>query len=318
MSVLRLERLEFTAMGTPCAVAVAAGPRETMRARHALDAARAEVDACEQALSRFIPESDLSRLNDADGEWAVVDVRLLEALELAVEAREATHGKFDPTVLPALVAAGYDRTFEELVARPARTVDGWRAGAALEIDPEAGAARLERGSALDLGGIGKGYAARRALDAMRHAWPTLPGALVDLGGDLEVAGRPPQGGPWRIAVADPRGDVTLAVLRVRAGGVATSGRDVRRFGPHRSLHHLIDPTTGAPAVPGPLTVTVVASDAAQAEAHATALAISSLEDAIEHVEANQSLSALYVPRDGEPVQLGELPVEQPRRVVFAA
>jgi thiamine biosynthesis lipoprotein ApbE len=93
---------------------------------------------------------------------------------------------------------------------------------------------------------------------------------------------------------------------------------VRRFGPNGSLHHLIDPATGEPARPGPLTVTVVAPDAARAEAHATALGISSPADAIEHVEANPSVSALYVPRNGEPLRLGELPIEEPRRLVFAA
>jgi len=318
MNTLRLERLEFAAMGTSCVVAVSAGPREQLRVQCAFEAARAEVDACERVLSRFIPESDLSRLNAAAGEWTQVDVRLVETLRLAVAAREATHGRFDPSVLPALVAAGYDRTFEQLVARPPRTIAGWRGGAAIDI-AETGAVRLDRGAAVDLGGIGKGYAAQRALDAMRTAWPTFPGALVGLGGDVQVWGRPPDGGPWRIAVADPRrAGATLAVLRVRAGGVATSGRDVRRFGPNRALHHLIDPATGEPAVRGPLTVTVVAADAARAEAHATALAMSSPEDAIEHVQANPSLSALYVPRDGEPLRLGELPLEESRRVVFAA
>ncbi len=103
----------------------------------------------------------------------------------------------------------------------------------------------------------------------------LPGGLVDLGGDLALWGETPERGPWRIAVADPRRPGTNAgVLLLRSGGVATSGRDVRRFGPGGSLHHLIDPATGEPAQPGPLAVTVVAPSAAEAEAHATALAIS--------------------------------------------
>ena len=100
----------------------------------------------------------------------------------------------------------------------------------------------------------------------------LPGGLVDLGGDLALWGRPPEGGRWRIAVADPRTPGgTLATLEVVGGGVATSGRDRRRFGPGGSLHHLIDPSTGAPARGGPLAVTVAGRrDAAGAEVHASA------------------------------------------------
>lgn len=319
MNGARLERNTFRAVGTACAAAVTAGPRDRRLARRALDAAQAEVAACEAVLSRFLPASDLSRLNAADGRWTRVDERLLEALRLAVRAREETRGRFDPTVLPALVAAGYDRSFEQLAERPARRPAGWRAGGAIELDEAAGRARLEPGVAVDLGGIGKGYAASRALEAMRDAWPMLPGALVDLGGDVAVWGQTPEGGPWRIAVADPRRPgTTIGVLRLFSGGAATSGRDVRRFGPAGSLHHLIDPATGEPARPGPLAVTVVARDAAEAEAHATALGISSAADAAEHVAAHPPISAVYIAHEGEPIPLGGPPLEQARVLVTAA
>ena len=315
----RLERLEWRAVGTTCAAAVTAPSRASRLVRAALAAARAEVAACEAELSRFDPASDLSRLNAAGGAWTVVGPRLLEALRLALRAREETAGRFDPTVLPALVAAGYDRSFEQLEERPASPATGWRAGAAVELDEAAGRARLEPAAAVDLGGIGKGYAATRALDAMFEAWPTLPGALVDLGGDIAVRGGTPEGGPWRIAIADPRRPGAAAgTLLLHGGGVATSGRDVRRFGPGGSLHHLIDPATGEPARPGPLAVTVVAPGAAEAEAHATALAISGPEAAAAHVAAHPRLSALYVPQTGPVVPLGSPPLAQARVLVRAA
>jgi FAD:protein FMN transferase len=305
-------RLEFCAVGTTCSAAATVGGG----AARALAAARAEVEACEHALSRFDPESDLSRLNAARGDWIAVDVRLQEALRLALRARLATQGRFDPTVLPALVAAGYDRSFELLEDRPRGPLVGWRANAVFEVDDVHGRARVDRGAAVDLGGIGKGYAARRAVGAMREAWPGLRGAIVDLGGDLAVWGAPDQPGPWRIGIDDPRGG-GAGVLALYGGGVATSGRDLRRFGPQRSLHHLIDPVTGAPAQPGPLAVTVVATDAAEAEAHATALAISSFDDAAAHVAATPGVSALWIPEHGAPVPLGPLPLAG-RPVVVAA
>jgi thiamine biosynthesis lipoprotein len=314
-----LSRIEWRAVGTTCSAAVTAGPADTARARAALGAAREEVAACERELSRFDPESDLSRLNTAAGDWAPVGPRLLEALRLALRAREETQGRFDPTVLPALVAAGYDRTFDELEERPATRADGWRAGGLIELDERQGRVRLEPGTAVDLGGVGKGYAADRALGAMLALAPSMRGGLVDLGGDIALRGETPEGGPWRIAVADPRrpGE-TLAVLSLEAGGIATSGRDARRFGPSQSLHHLIDPETGQPALPGPLAVTVVAADAAEAEVHATTLAMASLAEAREHVAARPRLSALFVPHAGPEIQLGRPPLALQRFVVSAA
>jgi len=312
-------RTEWRAVGTTCAAAVTGDSPDDARVRAALAAAQHEVAACERELSRFLPASDLSRLNAAGGRWTPVGRRLLEALRLAVRAREDTDRRFDPTVLPALVASGYDRSFELLEERPAVATESWRAGAAIELDERGGRARLEPGAAVDLGGIGKGYAAGRALDAMLAASEDLAGGLVDLGGDIAVSGQSPEGGPWLIAVADPRHPgQTLAVLALDRGGVATSGRNARRFGPGRSLHHLIDPATGESALAGPLTVTVVAPDPAAAEVHATSIAIAGAGEAEEYVAARPQLSALYVPQTGPVIQLGQLPLVTQRLVVRAA
>jgi thiamine biosynthesis lipoprotein len=218
----------------------------------------------------------------------------------------------------AAADAGYDRSFELLEERDARRADDWRPGTAIELDPRNGRARLEPGTSVDLGGIGKGYAAGRALDAMLVTG-SLAGGLVDLGGDIAVRGQSPEGGPWLVAVADPRrtGE-TLAVLALDGGGVATSGRDARRFGPAGSLHHLIDPETGESSLGGPLTVTVVAPDPVAAEVNATTLAIAGLGEAGAHVAARPGISALYVPHTGPAVPLGRLPLASERLVVRAA
>jgi thiamine biosynthesis lipoprotein len=305
-------------MGTSCELAVAASPDHEPQAQRALAAGLVEVETCERVLTRFKPSSDLSRLNGSLGEWVEVDPRLVAALRAAVDARRSTAGLFDPTILQPLVAAGYDRTFAELTNRPARAADGWRRGAAIWIDEDRCRARLERGSAVDLGGIGKGFSAARALEAMRLAWPALVGGFADLGGDFAFFGRPTEGGAWRIAVADPRSPgANLATLQLNVGGIATSGRDRRRFGPGRSLHHLIDPETGAPAARGPLAVTVVAGDAAEAEALGTAFAISELED-VRRLAEERGVAALYVPVAGSPVEIGALPLAPHYRIEIAA
>jgi len=306
MTISALRRELFRAMGTECAVSVTTRPEDRQRARAALTAARAEIDACERALSRFDPGSDLTRLNDAGGAWVDVDPRLVDALVEAIRARVETGGRYDPTILPVLAAAGYDRSFEQLVERPPADIVGWKAGGRIGLDPEQGRARLETGTAVDLGGIGKGFAAGRALEAIRHEWPEAPGGLVDLGGDIAVFGFPPEGGSWRIAIADPRQpDAVLGSLVLTGGAVATSGRDRRRFGD--GLHHLIDPIAAGVAREGPLAVTVVAPRAVEAEAHATALAISDLAEASDYVSTRPRLGALLVPEgEGDAIALGNL------------
>ena len=311
-----LRRVAFRAMGTLCTVAVSATPADGASARRSLTAGQREVAACERALSRFDPESDLSLLNRMAGEWVPVDTRLIAALAAAEDARAETAGRFDPTILPALVAAGYDRSYELLAERESAPIDGWRAGARIDTDPRGGRARIERDAAVDLGGIGKGFAAERALAAMRVAWPGLSGALVDLGGDVALWGAAPEGGPWRVDVADARTPGRRAgTLELRTGGVATSGRDTRRFGPGRELHHLIDPQTGRPAVAGPLAVTVVAAGATEAEAHATALAIADVDEVRSYLATRPALAALYIPHVGEPIVLGRLPFIRERAAV---
>jgi thiamine biosynthesis lipoprotein len=297
--IRRLEQLSFRAMGTACTATVTLTATDAWSAERALAAGRAEVAACERSLSRFLPDSDLSRLNAASGAWVDVDERLLDALDAALDARAQTGGRFDPTVLPALVAAGYDRSFEQLRPRLPTPLAGWRAGAAIDLDHGNGRARLEPGAAVDLGGIGKGFSATRALAAMRRAWPLVPGALVDLGGDLAIRGSAPDGGAWRIAVADPHAPgESVCILERKNGGIATSGRDGRRFGPGKRFHHLIDPTTGAPANDGPTAVTVATTDAALAEAHATALAITPVSELGAYLGARPWLTVVAVPESG--------------------
>ena len=116
---MSLLRHSFRAMGTDCGLVVSAAPSDTAMAHRAIGAALTELSALERALSRFDASSGLSHLNAASGSWVEVDERLFHAVKAAVEARETTDGRFDPTVLPALIAAGYDRTFAELQPRDA-------------------------------------------------------------------------------------------------------------------------------------------------------------------------------------------------------
>ncbi len=215
-----IERRAFRAMGTEVELLVDASDAE-----EALDAAEAEFHRLEAILTRFRPESELSRLNEG-GEIEAGD-DLLRVTDLALAAREETGGRFDPTVHDAVVAAGYDRTFDELPSDGA-AVSGADCVGTVRLDGRR--IELDPGVRLDFGGIGKGYAAERAADLLAAAGP----CLVNAGGDIAV-----RGGAWPIGIET--GGETLTV-ELTGGALATSGRDRRRWRRGgRELHHLIDP-----------------------------------------------------------------------------
>lgn len=249
--------------------------------------AEREVRRLESLLSRFLPESELSRLNAAGS--LETGPELLELAELAVEARVRTGGRFDPTVHDALVAAGYDRSFELLdEARSSGAAPGARCCGAVEIDRGAGRIALEPGYRLDLGGVAKGWAADRVLTQLAKQGA----ALVNAGGDIAA-----RGAAWPVGVETPAGTLTLELQR---GGLATSGRD-RRVWRHegQERHHLIDPATGEPATGDVLTVTVVAASAAEAEVLATSLFLAgSVERAAAEADV-LAVPAVVVGADGE-------------------
>jgi FAD:protein FMN transferase len=246
-------RHAFPAMGTTVEALIES---EASDGPAALLAVEAEFERLEDILSRFRPESALSRLNREgriEGE-----PELAEVVGLALAARDETAGRFDPTIHDALVAAGYDRTFEALSQEgpSAQVTDCYLPLWGARVDGDS--VELEPGVRLDLGGIGKGYAVDRAVATLAGLGP----CLVNAGGDLAVAGLP-RAGAWAVSVDTPTGRLTLGLT---AGALATSGRDRRRWirgGEER--HHLIDPASGRPAESRWLRVTVAAPTAVAAE-----------------------------------------------------
>jgi thiamine biosynthesis lipoprotein len=239
-------RRTFHAMGTEVELFLETSAGK--RADRALAWAEGEFERLEQVLSRFRDDSELSRLNREGSVLASPD--LVRVVELALTARETTHGLFDPTVHDALVAAGYDRTFADLPPEaPARDDATPRCGGSVLVDGLT--IRLEPGTHLDLGGIGKGYAVDLAADGLA----LVGNCLVNAGGDLAVGG-----GAWPIGITD---DLTVELTR---GAIATSGRDARSWRRSGEVqHHLIDPFTGRPAETDLARVTVVAGSAVEAE-----------------------------------------------------
>ncbi|HMM49668.1 MAG TPA: FAD:protein FMN transferase [Miltoncostaeaceae bacterium] len=263
-------------------------------AERALAGALAEIARIERLASRFQPDSELSRLN-AEGSL-VVSPDLLRLIRLALALRSITEGRFDPTVQPALVAAGYDRSFVDLPHNGPAAGDPVPAGGRVTIDPQTGEVTLAEGVGLDLGGIAKGWAAERAADLLATTGP----CLVNLGGDIAVRGLR-DGRPWPVAVTRADGPATLGLA---GAGMATSGterRQWRRAG--RRMHHLIDPASGRPARSDLVRVSVVAADAAIAEAWAKALLLAGRERARREAEEH-GFAAVLVGADGRTTDVG--------------
>jgi thiamine biosynthesis lipoprotein len=200
-------------------------------------------------LTRFSPDSELSRFNASAGQWGDVSPDLEALLRESLRAFETSGGLVNVAVLASMKAIGYTRPLAE--GRPTTLVADARPlpplPQVLEVRP--GAARLEPGAGIDLGGIAKGWMADRLRESLG------PNTLANLGGDISTGGPGPAGSGW------PVGFAGVTVL-LRDQGAATSGVRRRRWG---ELHHLIDPRTGVPAKTGLEEVSVVAASGLEAE-----------------------------------------------------
>lgn len=235
----------------------------------------AELDRLECCWSRFLPGSELNRLNAASGHPVVVSPELFTLVRHQVAAYRHTGGRCDPSLRDRMVALGYDRTYRELgdietagsTPRFAPTVGA----GAIELLERASAVILPIGVALDPGAIGKGLAAD--LVAQLAMEQGSSGVLVEIGGDIVTRGDAPDGEPWRIAVPATSTDPER-ILEVHDGAVATSDTSARSWLVAGELrNHILDPATGMPIERG-LRATVVAGAGWWAEALATAAIVS--------------------------------------------
>jgi thiamine biosynthesis lipoprotein len=236
------------------------------------------VDIWDRTFNRFRPDSELCRVNDGRGRPVVTSRLFRDVLVTALDGARLTGNRFDPSILPALEAAGYDRDIASVRRGgsghgPARKRAPAPHPASIEINHAAGTVRIPDGIRLDLGGIAKGA----FVDRLTAAVQTWPGGCVDAGGDMLVWGLPPAGDHWIVGIEDPVWPETdCAVLEVRRTpvAIATSGTNRRRWRiAGRDAHHIVDPTTSQPLT-GPIrSATTVAANAVTAEIASKALLV---------------------------------------------
>lgn len=250
----------FRVMGANASVAVVGG--------HAalIDDAVGMAMELEGLWTRFSPDSDISLLNWAEGEPVEVDQRTAMLIDNMQRAWRDTAGAFDPTQLPNLLKEGYTHSLVDS-SRFTSLPDSARAPGHLdEVSIEGNVITIPKGTTLDAGGIGKGFAADLIVEFLRAQGAM--GAMVELGGDLRVEGYSPRGRGWRLGVENPVApDSHVSVVEIESGGLATSSQLKRRFqdAEGRETHHLIDSSSGSSVESSALSVTVLADTAWQAE-----------------------------------------------------
>ncbi|MEO8897977.1 MAG: FAD:protein FMN transferase [Candidatus Dormibacter sp.] len=247
-------------------------PDRLHAASHAVDRVVADID---RTCSRFRGDSEITRLQARAGAWAAVSPLLFTALRAALRGAALSEGAVDPTVGTAVKTIGYVGDFATVardrgaVSLRIAAIPGWRC---VRLDEVTRSVLVPAGVEIDLGATAKALAsdlaASAALDAMGGG-----GVLVNLGGDIAVAGEPPADG-WVIQVSEAS-DAPIAAgveaIAIRDGGVATSTTTIRRWRRGTiDLHHIVDPSTGLPAAGPWRTVTCIAGTCLDANIAATA------------------------------------------------
>ena len=256
----------FRAMGTEAHVIVVAADAGL------LDLAERHVAWLEDRWSRFRAASDVSLMNAMAGMPVRVEPETALLVQLALEGYRLTEGRYDPTVLGAVVRAGYGRSYEQLGDAGADVLDAGlleRGASAIVVDEVAGTVTMPEGVGFDPGGIGKGLAADLVVGGLLAAGAA--GAGVNLGGDVRVDGASPDDGGWLVGIEHPFRDEPTAVISLHGGAVATTSRVNRVLGAERQRHHVIDPATGESAQTGLASATAIAAEGWQAEILAKAV-----------------------------------------------
>ncbi len=250
------------------------------------------INALEAEISRTKESSDVSALNAADGQSVALSDETADVLRRALALAEETDGLFDPTIAPLsdLWQIGTDDA-----AVPAQEeIDAVLASIDYEnITLDGTTASLANGAQIDLGGIGKGYAADQVAQMLRDAG--IERAHISLGGNVYVIGEKETGTPWTVGITDPdQSEEYIATLKVTDTSVVTSG-DYERYFEQDGVRycHIFDPETGYPAETDLRSVTVVSEDSTMADAYATALFVMGFDSAWEFCEEND-VQAVFI------------------------
>lgn len=251
----------------------------------------------EAEISSWKPGSDVYRLNDNAGRFIKVGADTLALLQLSQQVHRETEGAFDITIgavwdLYPFRDPSAPLPSDKQIEQALRFVGADR----IELDAKQSRARIPAGMKINLGGIGKGYAAQIAIEQMRAMG--IRNAAVSAGGDVYLMGKK-QTGPWRVRIENPRWEgKTIEQFALAGQSVATSGDTQRYFiRQGKRYSHIISPLSGRP-VEGSQSVTVISRDPARADAYATTVSVKGPEEGMLWVDRQEGVEALIIDDNG--------------------
>ena len=266
----RIYRKSKILMDTLVAITVVSDSKN--RADKAIDTAFSEIERLEKLSNFFSSESEVSRINKNAGISGVrVSPDILDVLNKAIMVSEKTEGAFDVTIGPVITLYDFYKKIkpEENAVKKNLSLVNYRE---LIIDRNKSTAFLrKKGMLIDLGGILKGYAADKAVEALKRKG--INSGLVSVAGDIKAFGLKPDGKPWKIGIRNPRAkgkeDDIMATVELKDMAISTSGDYERCFIlDGKRYHHILSPKTGYPAE-GCQSVSVITKDGIFTDAFAT-------------------------------------------------
>ncbi len=299
-----IDEIRFHAMGTDMLVMI-----ELPKTAHRYLAQVPDwFEKWEQIFSRFRIDSELSLMNRSNGKSIAVSDEMWKVLQLCLDIEEKTNGIITPVVSDALVAAGYDQTFEKIRTNPG--MNSWdpiypQYGLeSIHFDHQFHSVTLMNEIHLDFGGIVKGWAAKQTMERLKK----YGSVMVDCGGDISISGPLADGTGWEVGIEDPANlGHELFAVELKNHSIATSGINRRHWmRGNLSMHHLIDPRTWEPAVTELITATIIADDVISAEMAAKMAVICGVDSAISWMQSQGNFQQICFHQDGRIIFGGNL------------
>lgn len=267
-------------------------------AETALGDAEERIKELEALWSVTDENSEVYEMNHSNGVPVAISPETEELLRFTLEIAEQTSGALDPTIYPLVDAWGFVSR-EYHVPAEQELMELLQYTGYEKVSLQENAVSLPAGTEIDLGAVGKGYTGQELSDLLINQGITS--ALLDIGGNIQMIGRRPDGTKWRLGIKNPFGDGSFGILETEDCAVVTSGGYERYFTDEdgKTYWHILDPATGRPADSGLASVTIIAEDGNLCDALSTAIFVMGMEEGSAYWRTRDDFEMLLMTQNGE-------------------